>query len=141
MENIVDSSEQAEKDETLMELWEDQISKPMQVLNVPIRTSAGKLRPNSGRQLQRYTLRKMAAGGGCTYWFPLLYGGILPIYIQSNEEHTEHQYYVPRRRTKNRLPCRRLPQHTSTPGTLLVYPQKFTRDIRSVYLIEKLILT
>lgn len=67
---LVDSSEQAEKDEALMELWEDpRISKPMQVLNVPIRTSAGKLRPDSGRQLQG-----IPCANGCRwrlyYWFP-----------------------------------------------------------------------
>ena len=111
----------------------------MQVLNVPIRTSAGKLRPNSGRQLQG-----IPCANGCRwrlyYWFPCSMVASY-LYIQSNEEHTELvEYYVPRGEQKQVT----LPDGTTAylnSGTLLVYPQKFTGDIRSVYLIEKLILT
>ena len=57
------------------------------------------------------------------------------LYIQSNEEHTELvEYYVPRGEQKQVT----LPDGTTAylnSGTLLVYPQKFTGDIRSVYLI------
>ena len=57
------------------------------------------------------------------------------LYIQSNEEHTELvEYYVPRGEQKQIT----LPDGTTAylnSGTLLVYPQKFTGDIRSVYLI------
>ena len=57
---LVDSSEQAEKEEALMELWEDQ-----------------NFKAEGNRKVY---LTQMGASGGCIIDSPTLYSGILPIY-------------------------------------------------------------
>lgn len=106
----------------------------MQVLNVPIRTSAGKLRPNSGRQLQG-----IPCANGCRwrlyYWFPCsLWWHPTYIYNRMKSIQNLSSTMCPEANKKQVT----LPDGTTAylnSGTLLVYPQKFTGDIRSVYLI------
>ena len=88
---------------------------------------------SSEQAAARYTLRRWAQVAAVLL-IPLLSIVASYLYIQSNEEHTELvEYYVPRGEQKQIT----LPDGTTAylnSGTLLLYPQKFTGDIRSVYL-------
>ena len=118
---LVDSSEQAEKEEALMELWEDQNFKADAGTERSYQNFRRKIAPRQRKATARYTLRRWAQVAAVLL-IPLLSIVASYLYIQSNEEHTELvEYYVPRGEQKQ--------------ITLLVYPQKFTGDIRSVYLI------
>ena len=131
---LVDSSEQAEKDEALMELWEDQNFKADASTERSYQNFRRKIAPQQRKATARYTLRKWLQVAAVLL-VPLLSMVASYLYIQSNEEHTELvEYYVPRGEQKQVT----LPDGTTAylnSGTLLVYPQKFTGDIRSVYLI------
>lgn len=131
---LVDSSEQAEKDEALMELWEDQNFKADASTERSYQNFRRKIAPRQRKATARYTLRKWLQVAAVLL-VPLLSMIASYLYIQSNEEHTELvEYYVPRGEQKQVT----LPDGTTAylnSGTLLVYPQKFTGDIRSVYLI------
>ena len=131
---LVDSSEQAEKDEALMELWEDQNFKADASTERSYQNFRRKIAPRQRKATARYTLRRWLQVAAVLL-FPLLSMVASYLYIQSNEEHTELvEYYVPRGKQKQVT----LPDGTTAylnSGTLLVYPQKFTGDIRSVYLI------
>ena len=76
---LVDSSEQAEKDEALMELWEDQNFKADAGTERSYQNFRRKIAPTAEGNCKVY-LAQMAAGGGCITGSPALYGGILPIY-------------------------------------------------------------
>ena len=129
---LVDSSEQAEKDEALMELWEDQNFKADASTERSYQNFRRKIAPRQRKATARYTLRRWLQVAAVLL-FPLLSMVASYLYIQSNEEHTELvEYYVPRGEQKQVT----LPDGTTAylnSGTLLVYPQKFTGDIRSVY--------
>ena len=131
---LVDSSEQAEKEEALMELWEDQNFKADAGTERSYQNFRRKIAPRQRKATARYTLRRWAQVAAVLL-IPLLSIVASYLYIQSNEEHTELvEYYVPRGEQKQIT----LPDGTTAylnSGTLLVYPQKFTGDIRSVYLI------
>ena len=131
---LVDSSEQAEKDEALMELWEDQNFKADASTERSYQNFRRKIAPQQRKATARYTLRKWLQVAAVLL-VPLLSMVASYLYIQSDEEHTELvEYYVPRGEQKQVT----LPDGTTAylnSGTLLVYPQKFTGDIRSVYLI------
>lgn len=131
---LVDSTEQAEKDEALMELWEAQNFKADAGTERSYQNFRRKMAPRQRKATARYTLRKWLQVAAVLL-VPLLSMVASYLYIQSNEEHTELvEYYVPRGEQKQVT----LPDGTTAylnSGTLLVYPQKFTGDIRSVYLI------
>ena len=75
---LVDSSEQAEKDEALMELWEDQNFKADASTERSYQNFRRKIAPQQRKATARYT--QMGASGGCIIDSPTLYSGILPIY-------------------------------------------------------------
>ena len=77
---LVDSSEQAEKEEALMELWEDQNFKADAGTERSYQNFRRKIAPRQRKATARYTLRRWAASGGCIIDSPTLYSGILPIY-------------------------------------------------------------
>lgn len=77
---LVDSSEQAEKDEALMELWEDQNFKANASTERSYQNFRRKIAPQQRKATGKVYLAQMAAGGGCITGSPALYGGILPIY-------------------------------------------------------------
>ena len=76
---LVDSSEQAEKDEALMELWEDQNFKADAGTERSYQNFRRKIAPTAEGNCKVY-LAQMAAGGGCITGSPALYDSILPIY-------------------------------------------------------------
>lgn len=77
---LVDSTEQAEKDEALMELWEAQNFKADAGTERSYQNFRRKMAPPTAEGNCKVYLAQMAAGGGCITGSPALYGGILPIY-------------------------------------------------------------
>ena len=85
---LVDSSEQAEKDEALMELWEDQNFKADASTERSYQNFRRKIAPRQRKATARYTLRRWLQVAAVLL-FPLLSMVASYLYIQSNEEHTE----------------------------------------------------
>ena len=110
---LVDSSEQAEKDEALMELWEDQNFKADASTERSYQNFRRKIAPQQRKATARYTLRRWLQVAAVIL-FPLLSMVASYLYIQSNEEHTELVSTMCPEANKNRLPCPTAPQHTST---------------------------
>ena len=77
---LVDSSEQAEKDEALMELWEDQNFKADASTERSYQNFRRKIAPRQRKATARYTLRKWLQVAAVLLVPRALYGSILPIY-------------------------------------------------------------
>lgn len=77
---LVDSSEQAEKEEALMELWEDQNFKADAGTERSYQNFRRKIAPPTAEGNRKVYLTQMGASGGCIIDSPTLYSGILPIY-------------------------------------------------------------
>lgn len=131
---LIDSNEQDEKEAAMMELWEEQDFKADASTERSYQNFRRKIAPGQRKATVSHAFRRWAQVAAILL-IPLLSIVISYLYIQSNEEYTELvEYYVPRGEQKQIL----LPDGTTAylnSGTLLVYPQKFSSDIRSVYLI------
>lgn len=131
---LIDSNEQDEKEAAMMELWEEQDFKADASTECSYQKFCKKIAPQQRKTTVSYALHRWAQVAAILL-IPLLSILASYLYIQSNEEHTELiEYYVPKGEQKQII----LPDGTTAylnSGTLLVYPQKFTGDIRSVYLI------
>ena len=104
---LVDSSEQAEKDEALMELWEDQNFKADASTERSYQNFRRKIAPRQRKATARYTLRRWLQVAAVLL-FPLL-----SIYNRMKSIQNLSSTMCPEA-NKNRLPCPMAPQHTST---------------------------
>lgn len=131
---LVDSDRQAEKEEAMIRLWEEQEYKADASTILSYEHFRKKIAPHSRNATISYTLRKWTQVAAILL-IPLLSIWIAYLYIQPNKEDTELvEYYVPRGEQKQIILPDGSVAHLNS-GTLLIYPQKFNNDIRSVYLM------
>lgn len=131
---LVDSDKQAEKEEAMMQIWEEQeFNADASTIRSYLHFSK-KIAPHSPKKAFSYTMHKWTQVAAILL-IPLLSIWIAYLYIQPNKEDTELvEYFVPRGEQKQiTLPDGSIAHLNS--GTLLIYPQKFNNDIRSVYLM------
>lgn len=131
---LVDSDKQAEKEEAMMQIWEEQEFKADASTIRSYQHFSKKIAPHSPKKAFSYTMHKWTQVAAILL-IPLLSIWIAYLYIQPNKEDTELvEYFVPRGEQKQiTLPDGSIAHLNS--GTLLIYPQKFNNDIRSVYLM------
>ena len=130
---LIDSAEQDEKEEAMMQLWEEQEFKTDASTICSYQNFRKKL-PHSQKTAISYTLRKWGQVAAALL-IPLLSIWIAYLYIQPDEKPVELvEYFVPKGEQRQiTLPDGSIAHLNS--GTLLIYPQKFANDMRSVYLM------
>ena len=130
---LIDSAGQDEKEEAMMQLWEEQEFKTDASTICSYQNFRKKL-PHSQKTAVSYTLRKWGQVAAALL-IPLLSIWIAYLYIQPDEKPVELvEYFVPKGEQRQiTLPDGSIAHLNS--GTLLIYPQKFANDMRSVYLM------
>ncbi|WP_291594102.1 FecR family protein [Bacteroides sp.] len=130
---LVNPAGQTEKEEALMQLWEETDFKADESTLFSYRNFQKQL-VQSKKSTPFYILRKWSRVAAVLL-IPLLTILVVYLYVHPRNENVELvEYYVPRGGQQQIT----LPDGTKAylnSGTLLIYPQKFTGDVRSVYLI------
>lgn len=132
---LIDSDGQAEKEEVLMRLWEEQTFAPDENTMHSYQSFREKVVSSPQKSVGLCMLHSKWRQVAAILLIPLLSFWIAFLYMQTNEESVELvEYFVP----KGEQSLLTLPDgsivHVNS-GTLLVYPQRFVGDMRSVYLM------
>lgn len=130
---LIDSNRQTEKEEAMMQLWEEQDFKSDASTIRSYQNFQKKIAPPQ-KTFFPYMLRKWSQVAAALL-IPLLSVWIVYLYVQSDEKPAELiEYFVPKgRQSQITLPDGSVAHLNS--GTLLIYPQTFADGIRSVYLM------
>ena len=131
---LIDSNGQAEKEEAMMQLWEEQNIESDESTIRSYRNFQKKISPYSRGKVFSYVLRKWGQVAAALL-IPLLSVWIAYLYVRPEEKSVELvENFVPKGKQRKVTLSDGSVVYLNS-GTLLIYPQTFSDGVRSVYLV------
>lgn len=131
---LIDSNGQAEKEEAMMQLWEEQNIESDESTIRSYRNFQKKKAPYSRGKVFSYALRKWSQVAAALL-IPLISVWIAYLYMRPEEKNVELvENFVPKGKQRKVTLSDGSVVYLNS-GTLLIYPQTFSDGVRSVYLV------